>query len=312
MKSTNNSSDTQYTLVVGPITPYALGFIDVKTVSVLFVVTLWNRAGHYIFAYGFFVSSSFLLFPRLISAVGDWMSTVYTWCGLSANLECMPEMCCTQVLYITPTTLILPSHPLTYPSGSYNYNSIKICKQISTPSQPYQKIPDIYFLRSCSLPNFITIPSPITIQFVVDVFIVCYFVSFIVLPIVLFGLTTTKLNKIYYYNRHYENNGRLAVNQESNLITPCLRCLKRQTFTGANYSLAFSGDGSLKHELTGVRQVVMQRRDWSTRRDVTPRTLQNAQSRAYCLTSAQCELKEQWWTTVRPHELENLLFAVYV
>ena len=56
------------------------------------------------------------------------------------------------------------------PSGSYNYNSIKICKQISTPSHPYQKIPDIYFLRSCSLPNFITIPSPITIQFV-DVFV---------------------------------------------------------------------------------------------------------------------------------------------
>jgi len=37
------------------------------------------------------------LFPRLISAVGDWMSTPYfhTWCGLSANLECMSEMCCT-------------------------------------------------------------------------------------------------------------------------------------------------------------------------------------------------------------------------
>ena len=70
----------------------------------------------------------------------------------------------------------------------YNYNSIKICKQISTPPQPYQKIPDIYFLRSCSLRNFITIPSPITIQFVVDVFVLyailylllycllCYFV----------------------------------------------------------------------------------------------------------------------------------------
>ena len=57
------------------------------------------------------------------------------------------------------------------PSGSYNYNSIKICKQISTPPQPYQKMPDIYLLRSCSLPNFITIPSPIIIQFVVDVFV---------------------------------------------------------------------------------------------------------------------------------------------
>ena len=37
--------------------------------------------------------SFFLLsfFPRLISAVGDWMST--TWCGLSVNLECRSEMC---------------------------------------------------------------------------------------------------------------------------------------------------------------------------------------------------------------------------
>jgi len=29
---------------------------------------------------------------------------------------------------------------------------------------------------------------------------VCYFVSSIELPIVLFGLTTTKLNKLYYYH----------------------------------------------------------------------------------------------------------------
>jgi len=37
----------------------------------------------------------FFFFPRLFSAVGDWMSTVYfhTWCGLSANLECRSEMC---------------------------------------------------------------------------------------------------------------------------------------------------------------------------------------------------------------------------
>jgi len=33
-------------------------------------------------------------FPGLISATGDWMST---WCGLSANLECMSEMCGTRL-----------------------------------------------------------------------------------------------------------------------------------------------------------------------------------------------------------------------
>ena len=39
--------------------------------------------------------------------------------------------------YINLTILILSSYPFTYPSGSYTYNSITICKQISTPPQPY-------------------------------------------------------------------------------------------------------------------------------------------------------------------------------
>jgi len=38
------------------------------------MATLWNRAGHYIFAMWFLLS--FLFFPRLISAVADWMSTI--------------------------------------------------------------------------------------------------------------------------------------------------------------------------------------------------------------------------------------------
>jgi len=41
----------------------------------LFMVALCNRADHYIFALWFLSSSSFF-FPRLISAVGDWMSTI--------------------------------------------------------------------------------------------------------------------------------------------------------------------------------------------------------------------------------------------
>jgi len=39
-----------------------------------------------------------LVFPRLISAVADWTSTMlryfYTWCGCSPNLECRSEVCC--------------------------------------------------------------------------------------------------------------------------------------------------------------------------------------------------------------------------
>jgi len=43
---------------------------------VVFMVALWNRADHYIFCpvVSFLLSSSF--FPRLISAVGDWMPTI--------------------------------------------------------------------------------------------------------------------------------------------------------------------------------------------------------------------------------------------
>jgi len=46
----------------------------------------------------FFLSIFFL---PVISAVTDWISTILqyfdTWCGLSANLECMSEICCTRL-----------------------------------------------------------------------------------------------------------------------------------------------------------------------------------------------------------------------
>jgi len=43
------------------------------------------------------VVCSFFFFPHLISAVTDCMSTILPqmMCGLTANLECMSEMCCT-------------------------------------------------------------------------------------------------------------------------------------------------------------------------------------------------------------------------
>ena len=63
-----------------------------------------HRAGH-IYFHPMVSSSFFLFFPHLISAVGDWMSTYFhTWCGLSANLECRSEMCCTWLAgNISPT-----------------------------------------------------------------------------------------------------------------------------------------------------------------------------------------------------------------
>jgi len=57
----------------------------------------WNT-----FLLSFLLSVFFLsfIFPRLISVVADWMSTILphtTGCGLSKNLECRSEMCCTRL-----------------------------------------------------------------------------------------------------------------------------------------------------------------------------------------------------------------------
>jgi len=60
------------------------------------MAALWNRAGHYIFILWFL--SIFYFFSRLISAVAsECLPYFYTWCGLSANLECWSEVCCTRL-----------------------------------------------------------------------------------------------------------------------------------------------------------------------------------------------------------------------
>jgi len=58
------------------------------------MAALHSRCGHYIFALWFLLLSSFF-FPRLISAVADWMSTIllHMVC-LSADLGCRSGMCC--------------------------------------------------------------------------------------------------------------------------------------------------------------------------------------------------------------------------
>ena len=68
---------------------------------VLFMVALWHRTDHYIFILWFLLSfclSFFFFFPRLISAVADWMSTILphmVW--PSVNLECRSEMWCARL-----------------------------------------------------------------------------------------------------------------------------------------------------------------------------------------------------------------------
>jgi len=61
--------------------------------------TEYSRPLYFCPVVSFFLLSSFFFFPRLISAVADWMSIpyFYTWFGPSANLECRSEMCCTRL-----------------------------------------------------------------------------------------------------------------------------------------------------------------------------------------------------------------------
>jgi len=52
----------------------------------IMMAALCNRAGIYIFALWFLLSSSILCLPYF-----------HTWCGLSANLGCRSETCCTRL-----------------------------------------------------------------------------------------------------------------------------------------------------------------------------------------------------------------------
>jgi len=84
------------------------------------MAALRSRCGHYIFAV---VSSFFFLyfFPRLISAVGYWMSTIgllphVVW-QVSANLGCRSETCCTRLAANTGCTKSQSGHHRTILSG---------------------------------------------------------------------------------------------------------------------------------------------------------------------------------------------------
>jgi len=63
------------------------------------MVALCNRAAIIFLVWFLLLFSFFLSFsPRLISAVADWMPAIlpHIVCGLSANLRCRSETCCTR------------------------------------------------------------------------------------------------------------------------------------------------------------------------------------------------------------------------
>ena len=65
----------------------------------IIMAALWNRTGHYIFA--LWLLSIFLLLSSFFSLAYELQTGClpyfYTRCGLSANLECRSEMCCTRL-----------------------------------------------------------------------------------------------------------------------------------------------------------------------------------------------------------------------
>jgi len=60
------------------------------------LLTLWNRADHYIFALSFVLLLYFFLAYSQPSQIGC-LPYFHAWCGLSANLEYRSEMRCTQL-----------------------------------------------------------------------------------------------------------------------------------------------------------------------------------------------------------------------
>jgi len=60
----------------------------------MIMVALWNRADHYIFCP--VVSYSFVYLFSSPSQIGC-LPYFHTWCGLSANLRCRSETCCTRL-----------------------------------------------------------------------------------------------------------------------------------------------------------------------------------------------------------------------
>ena len=77
--------------------------LSLSIILSIIMAALCNRAGHYIFALWFlsffFFLSLFLSSPNLSDQIGC-LPYFHTWCGLSANLECMSEMSCKRLAEI--------------------------------------------------------------------------------------------------------------------------------------------------------------------------------------------------------------------
>jgi len=106
------------------------------------MVTLWNRADHYIFILWFLsIFFFFFFFPRLISAAAHWMSTILRHMGgPSANLECRSETCCAQ--------LTVNAGPKKSPKIGHLGTIAQLCQAISSQLRHVSTIGKKYLLSS--------------------------------------------------------------------------------------------------------------------------------------------------------------------
>jgi len=91
----------------------------------VFMAALRSRCGDYILQLWFLLLlSSFFLAYSQRSQIG--CLPFYTWCGLSANLECMSEMCCTRLAENRPTGC------KNYATNHHLRNIAQLCRAISS------------------------------------------------------------------------------------------------------------------------------------------------------------------------------------
>ena len=63
----------------------------------LFMAALHSRCGHYIFALWFLLLSFFFFLAQSLQSQSGCLPYFHTWCGLTANLRCRSETCCTRL-----------------------------------------------------------------------------------------------------------------------------------------------------------------------------------------------------------------------